>query len=45
MDPSDWIGSITVAILLIAFVLILINKIYKNRFAYLLMNFKGSGLA
>lgn len=42
---SDWIGSIGVAILLIAFVLILINKISKDGLAYLIMNFVGSCLA
>jgi hypothetical protein len=42
---SDWIGSIGVAILLIAFVLILINKISKDGLVYLIMNFVGSGLA
>ena len=45
MNFSDWIGSIGVAILLIAFVLILLNKNSKNGMAYLLMNFVGSGLA
>lgn len=45
MNLSDWIGSIGVAILLIAFVLILINKISKNGMTYLFMNFIGSGLA
>lgn len=45
MDFSDWIGSIGVAILLIAFLLILLNKISKSGMAYLLMNFAGSGLA
>lgn len=45
MNLSDWIGSIGVAILLIAFVLILINKISKSGMTYLLMNFIGSGLA
>jgi hypothetical protein len=45
MNFSDWIGSIGVAILLIAYVLILINKVSKNGMAYLLMNFFGSALA
>ena len=45
MNFSDWIGSIGVAILLIAFILILINKISKSGMVYLLMNFIGSGLA
>ena len=45
MNLNDWIGSIGVAILLIAFVLILLNKISKSGMVYLLMNFIGSGLA
>jgi len=45
MNFSDWIGSIGVAILLLAFVLNLTNKISKAGTAYLLMNFIGSGLA
>lgn len=45
MNLTDWIGSIGVAILLIAFVLILINKISKSGMTYLLLNFIGSGLA
>ncbi|MEO6219405.1 MAG: hypothetical protein ABIO81_03185 [Ginsengibacter sp.] len=45
MNGSDWIGSIGVAMLLTAFVLILFNKISKSGMAYLVMNFIGSGLA
>lgn len=45
MKISDWIGSIGVAILLLAFVLMLANKISKNGFTYLTMNFMGSGIA
>ena len=45
MNINDWIGSIGVAMLLIAFVLILLNKISKSGMIYLLMNFIGSGLA
>ncbi|MEO6637863.1 MAG: hypothetical protein ABIN25_06280 [Ginsengibacter sp.] len=45
MNFSDWIGSIGVAILLLAFVLILSNRISKNGITYLLMNFIGSCLA
>ena len=45
MNFNEWIGSIGVAILLIAFVLILLNKISKSGVVYLLMNFIGSGLA
>ena len=45
MSFNDWIGSIGVAILLMAFILILLNKISKSGLLYLLMNFIGSGLA
>jgi hypothetical protein len=45
MSLSDWIGSIGVTILLIAFVLTLAKKISTSGLAYLLMNFIGSGLA
>ena len=45
MNFNDWIGSIGVTILLLAFVLILTNKISKEGIIYLLMNFIGSGLA
>ena len=45
MNLNDWIGSVGVAILLIAFMLILTNKISKNGIVYLFMNFVGSGLA
>jgi hypothetical protein len=45
MKVSDLVGSIGVAILLIAFILILTNRISKNGLLYLLMNLIGSGLA
>ncbi|MEO8412131.1 MAG: hypothetical protein ABI472_00665 [Ginsengibacter sp.] len=45
MNYSDWIGSIGVTMLLVAFLLILLNKISKNGIAYLLMNLIGSSLA
>ncbi len=45
MRISDLVGSIGVAILLIAFILILTNKISKKGLLYLLMNLIGSGLA
>ncbi len=45
MDLTDWIGSVGVMLLLIAFVLILINKLSKDSITYLLMNFAGSALA
>jgi hypothetical protein len=45
MSLSDWIGSIGVTILLIAFVLTLAKKISTSGLTYLLMNVLGSGLA
>ncbi|KAA9041968.1 hypothetical protein FW778_08115 [Ginsengibacter hankyongi] len=45
MNFNDWIGSLGVAILLLAFVLNLTNKISRSGSAYLIMNFMGSGLA
>jgi hypothetical protein len=42
---SDWIGFIGVAMLLIAFLLNLLNKIDKNSLLYILMNVIGAGLA
>ena len=45
MDINDWIGTVGVTILLLAYLLILLNKISKNGMAYLTMNFVGSGLA
>jgi len=45
LSLSDWTGSIGVAMLLIAFLLNLLNKIDKNSLAYILMNVIGAGLA
>jgi hypothetical protein len=45
MTTTDWIGSIGVAMLLIAFFLHIQNYIEKNSLAYLLMNVIGAGLA
>lgn len=45
MSLSDWAGSIGVAILLLAFILMLLNKISKDGIVYLIMNFVGSVLA
>ncbi len=44
MNFSDWIGSIGVTILLIAFVLILTNKISKSGVTYLFMNLSAAYL-
>jgi hypothetical protein len=45
MNITDWIGSIGVAILLIAFLLNLLNRLSKDGFVYILMNVIGAGLA
>ena len=45
MNFNDWIGSVGVALLLMAFVLNLSGKISKKGMFYLVMNFVGSGLA
>lgn len=42
---NDWIGSIGVAVLLLAFLLNLLNKISRDSLAYILMNIIGAGLA
>jgi hypothetical protein len=45
MTSTDWIGSISVAILLLAFILHLANWIARNSVAYSVMNLVGAGLA
>ncbi|MEO6187333.1 MAG: hypothetical protein ABIO82_07185 [Ginsengibacter sp.] len=45
MNISDWIGSIGVALLLLAFLLNILNKISNNGIIYLTINIVGSGLA
>ena len=45
MNNTDWIGSIGVAILLMAFLLNLLNRLSKDGFVYILMNVFGAGLA
>ncbi len=45
MTTTDSIGFIGVAILLIAYFLNLTDKIRKDSFVYLQMNFIGAGLA
>lgn len=42
---ADWIGFIGVAILLIAFLLNLVNKIERNSLVYILMNITGAAMA
>jgi len=45
MNNTDWIGSIGVAILLMAFLLNLLNRLSKDSFVYIIMNVIGAGLA
>ncbi len=45
MTQTDLIGFIGVAILLVAYFLNLINKVNKDDFSYLIMNFIGAGAA
>jgi hypothetical protein len=45
MSLTDWIGSVGVAMLLVAFFLNLYNKIAKESYAYLLLNVFGAALA
>ena len=45
MNNTDWIGSIGVAILLMAFLLNLLNRLSKDGFVYIIMNVFGAGLA
>lgn len=42
---SIWIGFIGVALLLIAFLLNLLNKIDRNSLVYILLNIIGAGMA
>ena len=45
LNLSDWIGFIGVAILLLAFLLNILNKIERSSLLYILMNIIGAGLA
>jgi len=45
MSIADWIGSIGVSILLLAFLLNLLKKISQDSHAYILLNLFGAGLA
>ena len=42
---ADWIGTIGVTLLLIAFGLSLLNKISQNNIVYILLNSAGASLA
>lgn len=45
MTLTDWIGSVGVTMLLVAFFLNLYNRIPKEGYAYLLLNVFGAALA
>jgi hypothetical protein len=45
MNSTDWIGFIGVTLLLVAFFLNLTDKIKKESFIYLFLNFIGAGIA
>ncbi len=45
LSINDLIGTVGVAILLLAFLLNLLKKISSNGLAYILMNIVGAGLA
>jgi hypothetical protein len=45
MTATDWIGFVGVTILLVAFFLNLTDKIKKDSFSYLFLNFVGAGIA
>ncbi len=42
---NDWIGFVGVAILLIAFLFNLLNKIEKSSLIYIVLNIVGAGMA
>ncbi len=45
MNTTDWIGTIGVTILLIAYFLNLINKVTQQSVIYIALNFVGAGIA
>ena len=45
MSGADWLGSVGVALLLIAFVLNLLGRVERDAPAYHVMNLLGAGLA
>ena len=45
MTPTDWIGSLGVALLLAAFFLNLLGLLHKHSPVYLLMNLTGAAIA
>lgn len=45
MSVGEWIGSLGVTLLLVAFILNLLNKLALNSITYLLLNVIGAALA
>lgn len=45
MNLTDWIGTIGVTILLIAYLLNITNKITQNSLVYIMLNLLGAGIA
>jgi hypothetical protein len=45
LNTNDWIGFIGVAILLVAFLMNLLNKMDKDGLIYIVLNIVGAGLA
>jgi len=45
LNVNDWIGFIGVAILLVAFLMNLLNKLNKDSLGYIVLNIVGAGLA
>jgi hypothetical protein len=45
MSTTDWIGTIGVTILLLAYFLNLLNKISQQNLVYILLNLFGAGIA
>ena len=45
MNLTDWIGTIGVTILLVAYFLSITNKISQNSLTYIILNFLGAGIA
>jgi hypothetical protein len=45
MNTTDWIGTIGVTILLVAYFLNLVNRITQQSAVYMLLNFSGAAIA
>ena len=45
MNLTDWIGSVGVFLILLAYILNLLNKISNNDLSFIVLNLVGAGLA